>query len=128
VPRAADHVLMKALTIRQPWAWAILNAGKDVENRSWPTKHRGPLAIHAAKARPTARERARLASMGVTVPDELPVGVVLGTVRVVDCVRRHPSKWGERESWKWVLERPRRLATPKRASGRRMLWEWKGKP
>lgn len=26
---------MKALSIRQPWAWAILNAGKDVENRDW---------------------------------------------------------------------------------------------
>jgi hypothetical protein len=26
---------MKALSIRQPWAWAIFNAGKDVENRDW---------------------------------------------------------------------------------------------
>lgn len=29
---------MKALSIRQPWAWAILNAGKDVENRDWKDK------------------------------------------------------------------------------------------
>lgn len=41
---------MKALSIRQPWAWAILNAGKRVENRSWQACHyRGPLLIHAAK-------------------------------------------------------------------------------
>jgi hypothetical protein len=40
---------MKALTIRQPWAWCIVHAGKDVENRSWSTQHRGPIAIHAAK-------------------------------------------------------------------------------
>lgn len=41
---------MKALSIRQPWAEAILNLGKRVENRSWQTCHyRGPLLIHAAK-------------------------------------------------------------------------------
>jgi len=40
--------VIKALTIRQPWAFAILNLGKDVENRSWRTRHRGPLLIHAA--------------------------------------------------------------------------------
>ena len=38
------------LTIRQPWAWAIIYGGKDVENRSWLTKHRGPLLVHAGSA------------------------------------------------------------------------------
>lgn len=39
---------MLALTIRQPWAWAILH-GKDRENRSWPPPkyHLRELAIHA---------------------------------------------------------------------------------
>lgn len=41
---------MKALSIRQPWAWAILHAGKRIENRDWRSCHyRGPLLIHAAK-------------------------------------------------------------------------------
>ena len=42
---------MKTLSIRQPWAWAILNAGKRVENRDWKhaPSYRGPLLIHAAK-------------------------------------------------------------------------------
>ena len=44
---------MKALSIRQPWAWAILHAGKDVENRDWADwnhglKFRGPFLIHAS--------------------------------------------------------------------------------
>lgn len=34
---------MKALSIRQPWAWLIIHGGKDVENRTWHTKHRGAL-------------------------------------------------------------------------------------
>jgi hypothetical protein len=40
---------MKALSIRQPWAWLILNAGKDIENRDWPTHFRGRFLIHASK-------------------------------------------------------------------------------
>jgi hypothetical protein len=43
---------MKALSIRAPWAGAILLQGKDVENRRWsyPTGHRGPLLIHQARS------------------------------------------------------------------------------
>ena len=41
---------VRVLTVRQPWAWAIIQGGKDVENRSGPTKHRGPLLIHAGSA------------------------------------------------------------------------------
>jgi hypothetical protein len=40
---------MKCLSIQQPWAWAILFAGKDIENRRWGTGHCGPLAIHASR-------------------------------------------------------------------------------
>lgn len=40
---------MKAISIRQPWAWLIVHAGKDIENRTWPTRYRGPVLIHAAK-------------------------------------------------------------------------------
>jgi hypothetical protein len=39
---------MKALSIRQPWAFSILHGGKDIENRNWPTRHRGLIAIHAS--------------------------------------------------------------------------------
>jgi len=38
---------MKALTIIQPWATLIAIGAKKIETRSWPTKYRGPLAIHA---------------------------------------------------------------------------------
>lgn len=42
-------ITLPCISIRQPWAWAILNVGKDVENRTWTTRYRGPLLIHAAK-------------------------------------------------------------------------------
>lgn len=45
---------MKCLSVRQPWAWMILHAGKTVENRTWvPSpallRHGDRLAIHASK-------------------------------------------------------------------------------
>jgi hypothetical protein len=40
---------MKALSGRQPWWWAILHAGKRIENRVWNTSYRGPILLHAAK-------------------------------------------------------------------------------
>jgi hypothetical protein len=47
---------MKALSIQQPWAWAIIAGHKDVENRSWYTHHRGSLLIHRRQeARPRRR-------------------------------------------------------------------------
>ena len=38
-----------ALSVRQPWAWAIVKGFKDVENRTWSTKYRGLVYIHAPK-------------------------------------------------------------------------------
>lgn len=39
---------MKVLSIRQPWASLIVKGCKDVENRTWKTDYRGPIAIHAS--------------------------------------------------------------------------------
>mgnify|MGYP001114609934 CR=1 FL=1 len=40
---------MKALSIRQPWAWLIVHAGKNIENRSWRSHYHGRFLVHAAK-------------------------------------------------------------------------------
>ncbi|MGW3563568.1 hypothetical protein ACWDSL_06645 [Streptomyces sp. NPDC000941] len=41
--------MIRALTIRQPWAAAIAHADKRVEKRVWPTAYRGPVLFHSAK-------------------------------------------------------------------------------
>ena len=38
---------MKALSIKQPWAWLICAGYKDIENRDWSTKFRGRIYVHA---------------------------------------------------------------------------------
>lgn len=95
---------MLALSIRQPWAWLILHAGKDIENRDWPTKVRGRVLIHAAKgmthdewddawdfARGPGASPAAVDS-GVTF-DAIERGGIVGSVEIVDCVRQHRSRW-----------------------------------
>lgn len=40
---------MIALSVRQPWAWAILH-GKHIENRTWRPDFRGRFLLHAGKS------------------------------------------------------------------------------
>src|SRR5689334_4415085 len=85
---------MKAITLHQPYATLIAIGAKRIETRSWPTRYRGPLAIHAARVLgPQARAlcshepfRSALARAGYASPDALPLGAVVATCRLVDCL------------------------------------------
>jgi hypothetical protein len=46
---ATERGQVKALSVRSPWRWFILHAGKDIENRDWPTKFRGIIDLNASK-------------------------------------------------------------------------------
>lgn len=96
---------MRALSIRQPWASLIVAGIKDIENRTWRTKYRGPLLIHAActEAKLSAREMTRYLTL--LDLDELPRGGIIGRVEVVDCVETHCSHWFEGPIG-WVLQNP----------------------
>ena len=77
---------MKALAIRQPYASLVISGVKQVENRSWATHYRGPLAIYASKAFTAADmrdERAVCEKNGTAWPGEFPTGVILGVVDLV---------------------------------------------
>lgn len=95
---------MKALSIRQPWAWAILHAGKDIENRDWRpsnpgVKFRGEFLIHASKG--MARDEYEGAAgfienmSGTDVPafGDLPRGGIVGIAEIADAVTKHDSPW-----------------------------------
>ncbi|HYB23283.1 MAG TPA: ASCH domain-containing protein [Solirubrobacteraceae bacterium] len=97
-----------ALSVRQPWAWAIIHAHKDVENRSWPTRYRGPLLIHAGK-REDPEGWAVLEAMRLELPLSVPTGGIIGTVDLIDCVQGHPSRWAQDGCWHWLLSDARPL-------------------
>lgn len=91
-----------ALSIRQPWAWAIIHAGKDIENRSTAALRHGMeprrIAIHAAKGMTRAEYASAdefMASIDVSCPkpDVLIRGAIIGAVTVTDVVAAHPSPW-----------------------------------
>ena|ERR1700733_416092 len=102
---------MLALTVRQPWAWTIIHAGKDVENRTWPTNYRGPLAIHAATKMWRGDDIA-LNDIALPPEDEFIRGAVIGIVDVTDCVQDSRSRWAVRAYWHWLLANPRALPQP----------------
>lgn len=85
---------MMAISIRQPWAWLILNAGKDIENRDWPTKMRGRVLIHAGKGMTKDEyEDAPMHIVDLPDYDDLRRGGIVGSVEIVDCVTDSQSEW-----------------------------------
>ena len=103
--------MIPALSIRQPWAWLIVNGHKDIENRDWPTVFRGELLVHAGQTltRPFYDTTvAELSAAGLCPPDlpafeDLPRGGLVGWTRVVDCLQEHPSPWKLEGSHGFVL-------------------------
>ena len=93
---------MKALSIRQPWAWLIVNGYKDVENRSWRTKYRGQVLIHASAAKPSKEDMRTAAailfklrgwSRHLPDRDSFYRGGIIGVATVTDCVVESESPW-----------------------------------
>jgi hypothetical protein len=99
---------MRALTVRQPWAWAILHAGKDTENRGWSTRYRGPLVIHSGARLHDCR---KMPGGTPPVPESLVFSAMLGVVDLVDVVERSRSKWFQ-GPFGWVLRNPRPFCRP----------------
>ena len=122
---------MKALTIYPVWAWAIMAGHKRVENRTWTTKHRGRLAIHASANSAAARKsdtiaRKVLGEMGIEVPEEVTTGALLGTVELVDVIEPDDKRLATDPLSSgplcWLLKNVQPLKKPVPCRGRQQLW------
>lgn len=93
---------MKALSIKQPWAWLICKGYKDIENRRWYTSFRGRIYVHAGKQRDEdgwdfIRDRisynvwCQIWTMDWI--EKLSVGALVGEVEVIDCIAHSSSPW-----------------------------------
>lgn len=122
---------MRCLTVRQPYATAIMSGAKRVENRSHYTRLRGRIGVHAAK---------QLHERAVDADGRLPLGVILGTVQLVACHLAGSAECsqagcngdpfadfrraGEIDPlFHWMLDEPREYVTPIRARGYLGFWE-----
>jgi hypothetical protein len=95
---------MKAITIRQPWAWITIHSGKNIENRGWSTNVRGPVLIHAAKGMTRneyedALDSAHdvLGNVGIEripEPQKLHRGGIVGVADLVDVLTPKGQRYG----------------------------------
>ncbi|WP_158408787.1 ASCH domain-containing protein [Fibrella aestuarina] len=154
-PEVGAHrpLLMKAISLWQPWASLCVHGLKAYETRGWNTFYRGPLLIHATKTlNSAAREvltikdfQLAMNQMGYNA-NTLPLGAIVGKV---DLVRTLPveewrtekrrdkvnhTKWvremlfgdyAEDEGrFAWELANPVWLPQPIPASGAQLIWKF----
>lgn len=152
---------MKALTLLQPWAsltvirWESGRFCKMFETRSYRTNHRGLLAIHSSARIPkgTAKicsEEPFRSALGITealqsvtcpriinLDSVLPVGVILGVCKVVDCMPvevalTHPLMTDQEKCFgnyepgrfAWLLEEMKVLPWPIKTRGYQRFWNF----
>lgn len=91
---------MKALTLRPSWAWLVVNGYKHIENRSWATRLRGRIWIHASSSPVTRAEYENFAAIcryrrikKFPAREALQTGGIVGSVEIVDCVTKSRSYW-----------------------------------
>jgi hypothetical protein len=104
---------LPCISILQPYAWLIVNGHKDIENRGWSTGFRGRILIHAGK-KYSRRDHDEYAEslfedFGIQLPrfEDMPLGGIVGSATITDCVKEHPSRWKMADSWGFVLSAQR---------------------
>ena len=125
---------MKALSIRHPWVEAILAGDKTIEIRSWATRHRGELLLHASrtwtKREKEAVEQLRALGLDAGRPAPERTGAILGKARLVDCRLMTDADWPQAlleprsgRLWAWELAAAEPLPAPVPLAGERTLFE-----
>jgi hypothetical protein len=87
---------MRALSIRQPWAWLVVNGHKPIENRTWTTNELGEILIHAGKSFEDQALRGILAEfphLRRQLPEQYELGGVVGVATLAGWVHESPSPW-----------------------------------
>jgi hypothetical protein len=121
---------MNAITVWQPWAWAIAHAGKDVENRMWPPPASviaRPLAIHAG-LRVDASAVLHLRECGFDIDAQhFWRGAVIAVAILGGAIGPYSDGaargWHERGCWGWRLVNVRTLREPVRCRGNQGVWQ-----
>ncbi len=141
---------MKAITVWQPWAGVLAAGIKENETRSRAIKYRGPIAIHSAMkgiqltwsnlylndyAREIICRRMDLPEI-IDGPATFPMGYILATAELVDCIKITPEFVTTLSTdefflgdytlgrYAWKMANVKRLPEPIPAKGRQGLWEW----
>lgn len=113
----------KAISIKQPWAYLICAGIKDVENRTWPTKYRGRVYIHASANNACSLDELNLDQFDKILSlsvgninhfalDNYNYSAIIGHVDIVNCMSKardgkgSDSIWAEPDCFHWILRNP----------------------
>jgi hypothetical protein len=128
---------IRGLTLTQPWATLVALGEKQIETRSWNTKYRGLVAIHAAKTFPRwAKELAEsdpyfVTTLGKYPVTRVPLGAIIAIVRIVSVCRTQDTFVGAKETafgdygadrWAWTLRERVAFDEPIPCKGMLGLW------
>ena len=125
---------MKALSFRQPFADAVVAGLKTVDFRGLPTRHRGPLAVHASNtygpAERAAYDDLRRRRLRLPEPDPSRRGAIVGVVELTDCRpaaaadrKRSLAELPEQGAFAYELTGARPLPTPVPCKGHTYMFE-----
>lgn len=87
---------MRCLSIRQPWAWLVVNGHKPVENRDWSTDFRGQVLVHAGKTFEAEAIDGILdwfPRLATVLPQQYELGGIVGVATITGCVRELDTPW-----------------------------------
>ena len=138
---------VKVLSVKNPFAYLILQGGKDVENRTWTTDYRGRLYIHASgdtlpypdsDSAPPDRYVEAGVPTGTKSEEEwcerikeraelwlLKSQSIIGYVDLVDIIQNSSSPWSIEGQYHWILKNPTLLENPiRQVKGRLGLWNY----
>lgn len=119
--------VVRVLSVRQPWAWAIIHAGKDIENRPRTIIPGYRLLIHASRSYDRSGDVAVRRQGLRGLPSEIYLarfyGSVIGMVDVIDCITASRSRWAVAGSYHWVLANPVPVKHPLVITGQQGLFK-----
>jgi len=127
---------MKVLSVQNPWAYWIMYYDKTVENRTWKTKHRGRILIHASTRwdnnapidpwRLKAPNASREEIERLIEQCKQTSGYILGSVELYDCrlFADEADSWAQPGLWHWLLRDPDVWDKPLYAKGSLGLWNY----
>ncbi len=123
---------MQALSVPQPWAWAVARGHTTYLNRASDTCHRGPLAIYASFRAETShvRSQAIREANGNSADPAAAIGGIVAVVNLTGvCTAGRSGRpcdcgpWARAGSYHWQVADPRPLRLPVLALGQPGLWE-----
>lgn len=129
---------MKVLSLTEPYATLIKNGIKTIETRSWKTKYRGKLYIHASSTKIPKSFKDNKELMSLINIDELNYGKIICSCDLVDCIEMTDSfinqvKENKNEyisgiyasgRYAWILKNIEILDNPIPAKGHLGIWNY----